>query len=349
MVTKRNPKRIGTHSGQFHADESLACFFLLQLAEYQDAEIIRTRDPKVLADCDIIVDVGGVYDPSSLRFDHHQREFADVFSKGEFNTRLSSAGLIYKHFGKDVIKAVVESLAKSSKTSISITEGRVESLYWKLYKDFVEGFDAVDNGVEMYPRSLPDGTKLVAAYKDSTTISSRVARLNPYWNEKTVDVQERFMEAVRICGQEFIERIRFLVCAWYPARELVLKGFNGRRDVHDSLKIMVLETSCPWKEHLFQIEEDSGLKEDQKPLYVVFPDDAASWRVQAVPVEPNSFECRKALPEPWRGIRDEKLDALLGIGEGAVFVHASGFIGGHKTQEGAMKMAMMALEHGNVN
>ena len=42
-----------------------------------------------------MVDVGGVYDPSKHRYDHHQRGFNEVFGNG-FNTKLSSAGLTYK-------------------------------------------------------------------------------------------------------------------------------------------------------------------------------------------------------------------------------------------------------------
>ena len=30
-------------------------------------------DPKILAECDTIVDVGGVFDPQQRRFDHHQK------------------------------------------------------------------------------------------------------------------------------------------------------------------------------------------------------------------------------------------------------------------------------------
>ena len=66
-------KKIGTHNGNFHCDEVLACFMLRQLPEYKDAEIIRTRDPALLDQCDIVVDVGGVYDPNKDRYDHHQR------------------------------------------------------------------------------------------------------------------------------------------------------------------------------------------------------------------------------------------------------------------------------------
>lgn len=45
---------------------------------------------------DAMVDVGGVYDPSRDRFDHHQKGFNEVFGHGLFTTKLSSAGLVYK-------------------------------------------------------------------------------------------------------------------------------------------------------------------------------------------------------------------------------------------------------------
>lgn len=61
--------KIGTHNGAFHCDEVLACAMLKKLPKYQDAEIIRSRDPKVLDTCDIVVDVGGVYDPKTHRYD----------------------------------------------------------------------------------------------------------------------------------------------------------------------------------------------------------------------------------------------------------------------------------------
>lgn len=57
---------------RFHADEILACFLLKCIPKYQNAEIIRSRDPKVLEAMDIVVDVGGIYDPSTHRYDHHQ-------------------------------------------------------------------------------------------------------------------------------------------------------------------------------------------------------------------------------------------------------------------------------------
>lgn len=42
-----------------------------------------------------MLDVGGVYDPETDRYDHHQRGFDQNFGHG-FVTKLSSAGLVYK-------------------------------------------------------------------------------------------------------------------------------------------------------------------------------------------------------------------------------------------------------------
>jgi len=68
-------KKIGTHSGGFHCDEALACSILKILPQFQEAEVIRSRDSAVLDTCDIVVDVGAVYDPAKHRYDHHQRTF----------------------------------------------------------------------------------------------------------------------------------------------------------------------------------------------------------------------------------------------------------------------------------
>lgn len=97
------------------------------------------------------------------------------------------------------------------------------------------------------------------------------------------------------------------------------------------------------QEHLFELELELAVPVNAQPFYVIYPDETGgNWRVQAVSVSPESFESRKALPEPWRGVRDDELSQVAGI-EGCVFVHASGFIGGNKTKEGALEMAKRAV------
>ncbi len=50
---------------------------------------------QVLDTMDAVLDVGGIYDPATDRYDHHQRGFEQAFGHG-FVTKLSSAGLVYK-------------------------------------------------------------------------------------------------------------------------------------------------------------------------------------------------------------------------------------------------------------
>ena len=51
------------------------------------------------------------------------------------------------------------------------------------------------------------------------------------------------------------------------------------------------------QEHLFLLEDELAIPEEEKPVYIVYPDESKKWRVQAVPVSPDSFQSRKALPE----------------------------------------------------
>ena len=72
-TTKRKMLRIGTHNGTFHCDEALGCFMLQKTARFKDTEVVRSRDPEVLKDLDIVIDVGGVYDPSKSSSTRHSQ------------------------------------------------------------------------------------------------------------------------------------------------------------------------------------------------------------------------------------------------------------------------------------
>lgn len=131
---------LGTHDGSFHCDEAMALSFLKILPEYRDSDILRTRNPELLAQCHMVVDVGAIFDAEKLRFDHHQREFTGVLEG--YNTKLSSAGLVYQHFGKQILREVLA-------TEVPPSEEFVEICFQKLYKGFVEHVDAIDNGISV--------------------------------------------------------------------------------------------------------------------------------------------------------------------------------------------------------
>jgi hypothetical protein len=54
--------RAVTHDGPFHADDVFADAVLR--AARDDVRLTRSRDPAVIADADLVFDVGGSYDPS---------------------------------------------------------------------------------------------------------------------------------------------------------------------------------------------------------------------------------------------------------------------------------------------
>ncbi|XP_068568445.1 MYG1 exonuclease [Cebidichthys violaceus] len=321
--------KIGTHNGTFHCDEVLACFFLRQLPEYKDAEIIRTRDPTKLAECDIVVDVGGEFDPKKHRYDHHQRTFAESFHslcpEKPWVTKLSSAGLVYLHFGRQLLGQL---------TQLKEGDRQLEVLFDKLYENFVEEVDAVDNGI-----SQCDGE---TRYSVSTTLSARVGHLNPRWNSKSQDTEEGFRKALKMVGEEFLDRVEYYQSSWLPARAVVEEAVKGRHQVDPSGEVVVFsQGGCPWKEHLFSLEKE--LKVETPIKFVLYPDQNGQWRVQCVPAGLNTFQNRLSLLEEWRGVRDEALSELSGI-KACIFVHAGGFIGGNKNREGALEMARRTLQ-----
>jgi len=182
--------KIGTHNGTFHCDEVLACFMLKTLDEYKNAQIVRTRDQAVLDTCHTVVDVGAVFDAEKRRFDHHQCSFTDTMNslnpKYKWTTKLSSAGLVYFHFGMDIIKTMIKDFVNEGEL-----EKTVPLIYSKVYENFVEEIDAIDNGV-----NISDGE---LRYKINSNLSSRVSRINPNWNDANPDEEAGFYSAMKKC------------------------------------------------------------------------------------------------------------------------------------------------------
>ncbi|EOD27428.1 hypothetical protein EMIHUDRAFT_418635, partial [Emiliania huxleyi CCMP1516] len=339
---------IGTHSGAFQADEALGVWLLRRLPQYKSASLTRSRDPDVLKPLTIVIDVAGLYDHDQLRYDHHQRGFFETFdgenkaardggrpdvtgpdsATGVFKTKLSASGLVYKHYGREILCALHPTLRSSPDA--------LEWVYTKMYRDFMEGLDANDNGIEIADQ---------VRYKDGTSLPMRVARLNSRWNEPAGSgptETERFEQASALCGSEFGAALEYIVECELPARSLVEEALQARHSVHPCGEVLCLSSGgCPWKTHLYELERSLGVEPLVK--FVLYPDTAGMWRVQAVTVEGTAFTNRLGLLEPWRGVRDAELAAKCGI-PGAKFVHASGFIGGHETNEGALQMALKTIE-----
>lgn len=326
---------IATHDGIFHCDEILACFMLQQLPLYKTAKILRTRDESRISSCDIVVDVGSVFDREKNRFDHHQKSFEHTLStlRPEFGSqwtiRLSSAGLIYTYFGEQVIHQIL------SQHNLDLSAADEKKIYLKVYEGLIQEIDAIDNGVPMFAGE--------PFYRTHTCLSSRVSHFNSDWNSDLTqyDAQQHFEMAKEMVGREFLDKVLYFAQRWWPARQLVQTAVENRFAVHESGQILELATPCPWKDHLNEIEGEMNIV--GIPKYVLFENKPGDNRVMCVPNVPKSFVCRKFLHKDYRGIRNDQLVSVSGIAD-ASFCHATGFIGGAKSRDGALQMAIKSLE-----
>lgn len=133
-------KTVVTHSGPFHADDVAAIAILKMI---YDIEVVRTRDPKVIKKADIVVDVGGVYDMATNRFDHHQLDYTG----SREGVPYASAGLVWNKFGDLLVSC------KSCKDVIDTK--------------LMQNIDANDVGLDGY----------------DCGISEAISGFNPNWNE----------------------------------------------------------------------------------------------------------------------------------------------------------------------
>ena len=332
--------KVGTHNGIFHADDCFAVAALSLLKVSSEFEIVRTRDAEKLAECDFVVDVGGVYDPEKGRFDHHQRGFYDP--KGSLEENLASgsvraSGVPFSSFGLVWAQHGAEICGDQEMVAL-IDEALVRFVDASDCGYRLEGAPQLDNGWDR-PRSL----------------SACISLLNPTWEEEGKDFDGAFAHAVKIAkrvllqaiilaSEKEIEELPARVQAMAPEFQGRYEAFqrgaaNAEAAVLEAQKaaegqpVVVLEQFVPWGEFEFPAEQ----------LFIVFPSEVGTWMVQCIAPKPGSFEKRKALPAHWGGARDEAMDAMTGV-EGCVFTHIGLFICGHKTREGALALAKLAVE-----
>ena len=153
---------VATHDGTFHADEVIAYAILNKI---QPRVLTRTRDQKVIDSSYIVIDVGGVFNPNKRRFDHHQEDCNEVFAKMGF-IPLSSAGMIWKYYGKKFIKIYTKRMAYSPNAS------DIVQIYQSFYNRFIKEIDAIDNGYVQ----CKDTTK--RAYQIFTNLTGTISRFN---------------------------------------------------------------------------------------------------------------------------------------------------------------------------
>ncbi len=328
----KDKKIIGTHSGTFHSDEVLSTYLLKYYPDTKNSVVIRTRNNEILKQCDVVVDVGGIIDPKTFRFDHHMKEFTEVFNEKDDDLnkiKLSSAGLVWKYLGKEIINSILKSmdLLEQNKTHI-------DEIFKFIYLDFIMGVDGMDNGVTQYNKDIKPKYKLSGNFVD------RISRLNPEWNAENVDVNERFKKGWDVAEEEFLFQIKKYANSYFIAYDIV------ENSIKEALKqnrvYIILDRVCPWKKCLYEIEKKLGI--ENKLLYCVHPGNNNRWCSTAINLNDHCMELRKPFPKEWRAKRDDELKKITGIDD-AEFVHVSGFISFWLLKDSAIKATEISINN----
>ena len=325
-------KIIGTHSGKFHSDEVLSTFMLKYYPDTVQSAVVRTRNDEILKLCDVVVDVGSIIDPKKFRFDHHMKEYNEVFDEKDEDLnkiKLSSAGLVWKYLGKEVLINVLKSL-----TLYEQNKTHIDEMFKYIYIDFIMGVDGLDNGVTQYDKDIKPKYKLSGHFTD------RISRLNPEWNVENVDVNERFKKAWDVAEEEFLHYINKYANSYFLAYDIVDNAI--KEAVKENRVYIILEKYCPWHKPLYEIEKK--MKIEDRFLYCVHPGNNKRWCSTAVNLNDHCMELRKPFPVEWRGKRSDELKKITGIND-AEFVHASGFVSFWLLKESAIKATEFSINN----
>jgi len=307
---------IVTHSGKFHADDAWAAATLNVL--YPGSEIVRTRNPAIIDKADFAVDVGGIWDPASGRFDHHQKGFDGARQSGVV---YASAGLVWREHGARCVAILAETHAGQR-----LSDDAAREIAYAIDADIVQYLDMSDTGAA---RNAPG----------SYGLSAVISGFNPNWlDEQRIGYGEP-TEAYRL-GQfrramAFLTDIMANAVKYRVGATLAVEQVRQSELLEDGKVLYLKNSALPWTSVV--------RKEMPKVLFVISHNlGEQRYMLHTVPVSPETFEARADLPAAWAGLRDAELAAVTGVPD-AGFCHNGRFIAAVKSYEGARVMARQAL------
>ena len=190
---------IATHDKRFHVDDVgavslLASYFNTCPPEQKTiVKVIRTRETTLLDSADILVDVGGVYDPDKYRYDHHQVDCNETFSPFSL-IPMSSIGMVWKHHGQAILARYIQAQPKIN--SIEGWSNHLEILYQEVYVKIIQEIDAHDNGIPMM-----EGGK--RNYWSNLGLPSIISSLNTSDTNDEEAQMQAFRQAMELFGKIF--------------------------------------------------------------------------------------------------------------------------------------------------
>lgn len=209
-------------------------------------------------------------------------------------------------------------------------------LVWKAYGERVCGSKEIADAIEQRLVQAVDvhdvGIDIVEHIVDGVrpyTISGVIALFNPTWKHRGEQSEYKaFLQAYQ-WAKEFLTREIEHTRESLEAAHAVEASYKESTDK----RMIVLDNAYPLD--FFEAHPEV--------LYVVYPYGKDDWRVKAIKKEWRSFLNRKDLPKAWAGKSGAELAKITGVSD-ARFCHNGLFLAGAHSKEGAMKLAVLALE-----
>lgn len=308
---------IVTHGGKFHADDAWAVAVIKVL--HPEATLVRTRDPAIIETGDVVIDVGGIWDPAAGRFDHHQKGFSGARPTG---VPYASAGLVWREHGARCVAVLAQQHADRR-----LSLDAAQNIAHAIDVDIVQYLDLADVGAA---KNAPGGYGLSAV----------VSGYNPNWmDEERLGYGEaadahrlrQFEKATAFLTDVMANAVKYRVGA-----ALAVEQVRAAETLEDGRLLYLSNGALPW----------TGVvrKEMPRVLFVISHNlSEQRYMLHTVPASADSFEARADLPAAWAGLRDADLAAVTGVPD-AGFCHNGRFIAAAKSYEGIHAMALQALQ-----
>jgi len=333
---------VAVHDGVFHADE---VFAIAGLSYLYDINLIRSRDESRLIEADMRVDVGGKYNHNTRDYDHHMAGFNERHeSPNKFRyddgPKRSGIGLVFLHYGKDIIRAVLKETIPHENPN----DTEIEEIWKNLDRGLIATIDCIDNGEQDYFRFRE------CPYT-SANITRFIAMFNPSGDNQTPDIQQiQFYKAVDIAKSYLSKEITATA-----ENVLAVKYFEDmvKNMKDEDAGILIMDKFIPWGYAYSRIGNIAdGIQ------MIVYPNMSGTWMCQTPKYYytrhkhyfPDTLQDGKKrryisqAPEEICGLRDEELVSITKVPD-AVFVHSSGHLGAARTKDGAIRLANYFIMH----
>lgn len=172
--------RIVTHNGKFHADDVASVALLTSYYTFNDIEptLLRTRNPDLFQENDILVDVGLNYNHEKLQYDYHQTDFNESWESNNDKIPLSSVGLIWRHYGNFIIEMYLSHNPEDYDNVFNYSEETIQDIKNIIYYEIIQEIDANDNGIVYKNNNLNISQIISDLNGDITNEESQYTRFN---------------------------------------------------------------------------------------------------------------------------------------------------------------------------